>query len=300
MQLKTLHRCDARCGHLRSAGRAARGSRVAAEEAPKWQVDTALLYWGEGDGRVQDGSLTAAVRRAIDEDRFFDATLTFDALTGASPSGAVPSTGRADFHAPFGRRDLRVGRHAPLDDSFKDTRVALSVGWQQPLGESMRWDLGVSASHEYDYRHLGLNGAPRARLQPAQHHAFAGAAYGKRRSIRSAAHRWLWRPMRALAGNSQQQGAASETKDVTDVLFGVTQVLSRRSLLEVLFLRPVDGYLTDPYKILSVVDPVSGLAVAGPAGSGRNLYLFENRPMPAPSRACSPSGAMHSTAIHWR
>ena len=39
-----------------------------------------------------------------------------------------------------------------------------------------------------------------------------------------------------------------------------------------------DGYLTDPYKILSVVDPVTGNPVAGPAGSGLNRYIYESRP----------------------
>src|SRR6185503_14430110 len=38
------------------------------------------------------------------------------------------------------------------------------------------------------------------------------------------------------------------------------------------------GYLTDPYKVLSVVDPVTGNPGAGPVGSGLNRYLFESRP----------------------
>ena len=45
---------------------------VQAEEAPKWQFDTSLLYWGESDGRVKDASIAAAVRRALDEDRSFN------------------------------------------------------------------------------------------------------------------------------------------------------------------------------------------------------------------------------------
>ncbi len=64
-----------------------------------------------------------------------------------------------------------------------------------------------------------------------------------------------------------------------DVLVGVTQVLSRRSLLELAFsYGQSDGYLTDPYKILSVVDPVTGVPVPGPAGEAPFLYLYEQRP----------------------
>ena len=59
----------------------------------------------------------------------------------------------------------------------------------------------------------------------------------------------------------------------------MTQVLSRRSVLEVAYSHGgSDGYLNDPYKFLSVVDRVTGLPVAGPAGSGLDLYLYDSRP----------------------
>lgn len=251
---------------------------VVAEEAPKWQIDTALLYWGENDGRVKDASITAAVRRALDEDRSFNITATVDTLTGASPSGAVPSAGVQTFTRPSGNGAYTVAPgNAPLDDSFKDTRVALSAGWRQSLGEHMRWDAGISASHEYDYQHIGVNGRLERDFNLRNTTVFVGAAYGKDdlKPV-GGAPRGL-APMRAIDDDRDKLG--SESKDVIDVLFGVTQVLSRRSLLEVAYsYGKSDGYLSDPYKILSVVDPVTGVPVAGPSGSGRNLYLFEKRP----------------------
>src|SRR6185295_17076905 len=75
----------------------------------------------------------------------------------------------------------------------------------------------------------------------------------------------------------------SEDKKVLDVLLGVTQVLGRHSLLRVNYsYSDSSGYLTDPYKILSVVDPVTGEplsrtpppGVSGPSG----IFLFEGRP----------------------
>jgi hypothetical protein len=87
------------------------------------------------------------------------------------------------------------------------------------------------------------------------------------------------------------EGGSGEDKDVVDVLVGVTQVLSRRSLVEVaLSYGKSDGYLTDPYKLLSVVDSVSGQPVPGPE-PGINLYLFEQRP---------DSRAKTSAFIEWR
>ena len=58
-----------------------------------------------------------------------------------------------------------------------------------------------------------------------------------------------------------------------DILLGVTQVLDRKSLLQVNYtLSSNNGYMTDPYKILSVVDSNTGLII------NTDPYLYENRP----------------------
>jgi hypothetical protein len=75
------------------------------------------------------------------------------------------------------------------------------------------------------------------------------------------------------------RGGGEQSKDVVDALVGVTQLLGRRDLIEVTYsYGQSDGYLTDPYKILSVVDPVTGVPVAGPPDGLPYLYLFEHRP----------------------
>ena len=79
------------------------------------------------------------------------------------------------------------------------------------------------------------------------------------------------------------RGASSDSKNVLDVLLGVTQVLGRHTVLRVNFsYSDSSGYLTDPYKILSVVDPVTGDLIGrtpAPGASGpTGVYLFESRP----------------------
>ncbi len=84
-------------------------------------------------------------------------------------------------------------------------------------------------------------------------------------------------PMLEQGNSANKRG--SESKDVTDFLLGVTQVLNRKTLVQLNYsLSNSDGYLTDPYKVLSVVDPVTGNLVPGPAGSGLYRYLYESRP----------------------
>jgi hypothetical protein len=258
---------------------------VAAQEAPKWEVDTSLLYYGEDDSRVTDASLMTSIRRALDEDRSYSLNLTVDALTGATPNGAVPANSVQTFTGPSGggAYDIRAGE-TPLDPSFLDTRVALSGTWQQALGESMRWNVGFSASDEYDYFHAGLNARLERDFNRRNTTVFVGAAVGQDDIKPVGGAPIGFSPMLGEESEDEEgeddsvRGLGEQSKDVMDVLFGVTQVLSRRSLLEVAFsYGKSDGYLSDPYKLLSVVDPVTGTPIAGPE-PGINLYLYEQRP----------------------
>jgi hypothetical protein len=62
-----------------------------------------------------------------------------------------------------------------------------------------------------------------------------------------------------------------------DLLVGVTQVLGRRTLGQINYsMSRASGYLSDPYKVVSVVDGVTGDPV--PYLGGINLYRFESRP----------------------
>jgi Protein of unknown function (DUF3570) len=268
----------ATCGLLSAAPHGAMAQSAPQNSPPKWDIETALLYWGEDNDRVKDVSVTIGARRTFDEDRTLSGTLTVDTLTGASPSGAVPSTTPQTFTRPSGNDSyvVPVGE-APLDNTFKDTRVALSLNWRQALGETMRWSAGLSASSEYDYLHLGVNSKLERDFNLKNTTAYVGAAYGKDDIDPVGGAPIGFAPMRAVGNAASKLG--SDSKDVLDVLLGVTQVVSRRSLLEVAYsYSKSDGYLSDPYKVLSVVDPITGSVVPGPSGSGLGLHLYEKRP----------------------
>jgi hypothetical protein len=258
-----------------------------AQEAKDWSVDTSLLYYGEDNGRVKDFSLMSSIRRAFDEDRSFNLSLTVDSLTGATPNGAVPANAPQTFTGPSGGGSYTVDPgEQPLDTTFLDTRVALTGNWQQSLGESMRWSVGVSGSDEYDYLHFGVNGRLERDFNLRNTTLFVGAAYGQDEIKPVGGTPIGLSPMAGEVEDEEgdddgsDRGRSSDnSKDVLDVLVGVTQVLSRRSLIEVDYsYGQSDGYLTDPYKILSVVDPVTGVPVAGPDDDVPFLYLYEQRP----------------------
>jgi hypothetical protein len=74
-----------------------------------------------------------------------------------------------------------------------------------------------------------------------------------------------------------------ETKDVFDIVLGVTQVVSRNFLVQANYsYSESSGYLNDPYKVLSVVDGVTGNAIPiapDPVFDGpSHLFRHEHRP----------------------
>ena len=133
-------------------------SPAIAQEEPDWDFNTSLLYYGEDGDRVQEFSVSAIARRMFVDDRFMTLGLTLDGLTGATPSGAIRQDVPQTFTRPSGNAAYAVPAGVlPLDDTFRDTRVAISGSWQQPIGETSLINVGASASKEYDYLHLGLN-----------------------------------------------------------------------------------------------------------------------------------------------
>ena len=131
---------------------------VDAQEEGDWDFNTSILYYGEDNDRVKDYSVSAIAKRMFADDRVLSLGLTIDGLTGATPSGAIRQDIAQTFTRPSGNAAYVVpAGELPLDDTFKDTRVALSAGWQQPWGDRNLVSAGASLSKEYDYLHLGVN-----------------------------------------------------------------------------------------------------------------------------------------------
>ena len=262
-------------------GSAAAGP-VCASEQDAWSFDTALLYYGEDESRVQDLSAAISARRDFGDERALGLTLTADTLTGASASGAIALNIPQTFTSPSGRAVYTTPAEAiPLDDTFLDTRFALNANWTQPLARLYTFSGGLSFSTEYDYTHLGAN-------------LSLSRDFNKRNTTLSAGLAWSQDDIDPVGGapvplaqmldvGNGSSKLGSDSKDVLDLLLGATQVLNRTTVLRVNYsYSQASGYLNDPYKILSVVDPLTGDTVArvlapgaiGPTG----VYRYESRP----------------------
>jgi hypothetical protein len=251
-----------------------------ASEADLWSFDSSLLYYGESDNRVKDISAAIAARRDFGDQRVLGLTLTADTLTGASASGAI-ALGRAQtFTSPSGKATYSTpANEIPLDDTFKDTRFAFNASWTQPVASVYALSAGLGFSSEYDYTHLGANFSLARDFNKRNTTLSASVAYSQD-DIDPVGGAPAPLSQMLDVGNGTNK-AGSESKTVLDFLLGFTQVLGRSTVVRVNYsYSDSSGYLSDPYKILSVVDPLTGDTLTRvPVGIGPDgVYRFESRP----------------------
>lgn len=261
------------------------GTPVAAPAAddapPRWSFDTGLLYYGESDDRVQDISAAISAQRDFDDDRKLALNLTADTLTGASASGAISLDRAQTFTSPSGKATYSTpAGKVPLDDTFLDTRIALSGSWTQPLARLYTVSGGLGFSNEYDYTHLGANASLARDFNKRNTTLSFGVAYSQDDIKPVGGAPIPLSQMLDVGDLSNKRG--DDSKDVLDLLLGFTQVLGRNTIVRVNYsYSDSSGYLNDPYKLLSVVDPVTGDTVTRVATGGQGpdgVYRYENRP----------------------
>ena len=253
---------------------------VAAEETNRWSVDSSLLYYGESDSRVQDVSAAVSGVRNFGDDRSLALTLTADTLTGASASGAIALDRPQTFTSPSGKATYTTAAgDVPLDDTFRDTRFALNGSWNQPLARLYTVSAGLGFSVEHDYTHIGANLALARDFNKRNTTVNFGLAYSQD-EINPEGGAPLPLSQMLDVGNSSNK-LDTDTKNVIDALIGFTQVLGRNTVLRMNYsYSDSSGYLNDPYKFLSVVDPLTGDTITRvPTGQGPDgVYVFESRP----------------------
>jgi hypothetical protein len=209
--------------------------------------------------------------------------LVWDALTGASANGAVPAHRLQTFTRPSGRGSYTTRSDAtPLDDTFRDNRFAGSAGWTLPLGRLTSATVGANASTETDYLSLGLSGGISRDLALRNTTISAGFSVSRDRVSPHGGFPTPFAEMQPPDGggggddedDEGEGGGSGKAKTVVDLLAGLSQVLDRATLLRLSYTYGHSrGYLTDPYKILSVVQGPGGQQPGDPV-----RYLFERRP----------------------
>lgn len=253
-------------------GSAAPPAAQAEGEPRQWIFDSGLLLYKENGGRVQ--VVEPVVNAAVDlgKERLLSAGFVVDSLTGATPNGAAPASTAQTFTAPSGRKNYSIAPGAtPLDKSFHDTRIAANVGYRFALNPVSHLAFGLHGSKEYDFTSVGGNTQYSLDLNQKNTTLNAGLAYeyDQVSPVGGAPPALSRMVLGQSGGGGGSEPGAGKTKTVADVLLGVTQVIDDKSLVQFDYsLSLSNGYQTDPYKILSVVD----------ASATPQYYVYERRP----------------------
>lgn len=251
-------------------------------------ADSALLYYSEKD-RVNVAEAAAILTLPMNDEMVVTVTPMIDAISGASPNGASPTnTAQTVGGTTTAAGDL------PLS-SFKDQRLALALQWAYPNDRLNSEIVGLNVSSENDYLSLGgsyehmtdfnnklttlamgVSGSLDS-VEPTSGVIPSGLTTTSVSSA-TAVQTNTAVGIDAITGASgvtisttgDDAPKAIRGKQLLDALVGVTQVLNRRLLMQFNYsIGMSNGYLTDPYKIISQVDGTTGTTTG---------YLTESRP----------------------
>jgi hypothetical protein len=253
------------------------GAVAQTSDVDEWQFDTAFLLYSEVD-RVTAGEAIIAGTKTFANDEVLNLKFTFDSLTGPSANGAIVQPKAQTFTRPSGTGQYKTpAGETPLDDTFHDTRVQLNGQWSQPVSDNITGSVGGHFSKEYDYLSLGLNGNLAYDFNKKNSTISMGLSYFQDTFTPEGGIPKALSSMLVGYSNSpdwdeefaKTRVGDSEDKSTADMLIGFTQVINRRMITAFNYsYSMVDGYLTDPFKVVSVLNS-EGLA---------QDYIYESRP----------------------
>jgi Protein of unknown function (DUF3570) len=231
-----------------------------------WSVDSALAYYHE-DGRIQAIEPVVDVAKVFADGQALNFNVTFDALSGASPNGALTSRTAQTFASPSGKAQHRYTTapgQLPVDPDYKDDRVAVGGDWTVPFTRADQVSIGGKLSAEDDFFSATVN----ASIAHDFNEKNTTLSFGVDNEFDSI-HPIGGAPVPGSDYELAEKQTGGKTKDGVGVLLGVTQVMTQNWLSE--FNISIDrfhGYLNDPYKITSIIN----------SSGGTTGYEYENRP----------------------
>lgn len=249
MQLKRPGRISQALAAATYSLLAGHGGAVSAAQSD--QLDVTDLHYAE-TGRVTVDEQVFALEQDKKKDKTFTLKLFHDSITGATPNGAANPT---TFTSPSGSTyDTTLAE-------IVDERYAVTADWGSEHSRLVKVNYGLSYSTELDYDSLGASWTKQRETRNRMRTYSYGVSFNYD-VIRAEGGIPI-----GLAPLTDTTRIPSDTKMVADFLAGMTQVLNRNSLLQLNYtLGYSNGYLTDPYKIISV------------SGAAPYDLQYENRP----------------------
>jgi len=255
------------------------GTAQAQENESEWDFSASVLAYSETD-RVSAAEIIGTADKDYSDSSHLSMKFVIDSLTGSSANGAIEQNTPQTFTRPSGKGDFVIDANdTPLDDTFRDTRGQFNISWTDALAEDMRYTIGSNLSKEYDYSSISVNGEIARDFNQKNSTLSAGLSFGTDQYSPEGDIPIAFTSMvidEGFASRDEFRAAFDATRgdssdDITtsELLIGWTQIVNRKMLMQFNYgFADTSGYLTDPFKILSVVDNT---------GITQDL-VYENRP----------------------
>jgi Protein of unknown function (DUF3570) len=235
----------ATCSLLTTAGNA-----VAEEIENAWEVDSSYLYYSEEE-RVTVNKLVGSAKGYVSPENTASIRVVFDTITGATPSGAVKNANPMTSTGASGGTGTGGSTAAGALSKFNDTRVGVGLDWLHEYNRTFNVAYNGAFSVENDYQ--SLSGAVTANKETDSRTTkfTVGLAFTYDTIFRNGS-RTTPDPVTKVSNNlSLGEGKQAST----DLIAGITQVINQRTVAQAnLAIGQSNGYMTDPYKVFSVVD----------------------------------------------
>ncbi|MEN8169139.1 MAG: DUF3570 domain-containing protein [Pseudomonadota bacterium] len=242
---------------------AAQGSSTDEDD---WDVQSGLLFYDETD-RIQVIEPVITASKTLENGDLLTLRGVIDTITGASPNGATPTDTAQTFTSPSGDIDTTAAGETPMR-STQDMRRAFDAEWEMELSRMVRNTLSGSISNEEDF--LSLSIADTVKLDLNKRHTTLAAGFAMTMdtiSVEGGTPIELELLSAPAPVSTDDDGMH---KNSVELLLGVTQIIDRKTLTQLNYsVSHSSGYLTDPYKFLSVIEPVTGNTLD---------YRYEKRP----------------------
>lgn len=234
------------------------GKSAAASPDP-WTWETSFTHYHESD-RISVVKPQIGVRRDLGEERAISVLATVDTISGSTPLGTLPPTINTAPNTTTGASGRLVNPYVGKVPTSKmtDTRIALNTSYERPFSSLSRGQFGANVAREKDFLSAGVNSTYHRDFNQKNTTFSFGV---------SPEFDWvsptggLPRPYATRLAADEYQGS-TDPKVILGGLVGLTQVLSKRLYMQWNYSPTYEnGYLHDPYKLLSIVnaagDPVS-------------------------------------------
>ncbi len=226
-----------------------------AAEAEDWALDGSFLHYAEEDRITVDKLIGSLITNVTESDKI-KVDLVFDTMSGSTPSGALQGAGSfVTITTPSGAGGFSASSGNTSLADFDDTRLGVAVDWEHTKKRVHRVNYGGSISVEKDYTSFGLNTnyAQDTSSRIVTYSAGVAVAFDDVRKSSGGTPE-------PFAKYSEGQTLDNGNRVTLDTIFGVTRILNRRTLGQINFSTGFsDGYLTDPYKLISrtqLIDPL--------------------------------------------